>query len=607
VNEAPSAVLIADSGLDALRRQIENHPEHGNAVVSFAERIRGRRFQVLGSPVPVDGPWPWHSDWRWGKSWPRGFFRTFDAYEARDVPFDIKMPWELSRLTFVPSLLQAAAVGGGDSYRDAAVGILTEWERENPLAYSVNWHPMEASMRGICIVLMIGMLRSTGEMDLPLLNLLARMASAHGEFLARTIEYSDVRGNHYMANVVAMLVLGLALGHVYSPARRWMRFGIREFPRECGLQFLADGVNFEGSVAYHRFVTELALLGAIAMEHSGFGIPQGTKLRLHLACRYIAACRRPDGLMPNVGDNDSAIVLPWDPGSPRDPAAVLSLGAIVFNDPILRGVGDANPPSAVAWITGHAGSNKWEQLEARRDRPFCKYYPDGGVVIARSARDYLWVDVGEVGFAGRGGHGHNDLGSFELALNGYPLVVDSGSPVYSADPEQRNAFRSTGAHNTVKVDGQEIARLGGLWEIADEARPVGVRYEAAADHVTVSVEHHGFRRLPDPVVVRRTLSFSPYERILQCTDLVMARGLHLVERFLHLGVNVTANVQENRVVLACGEHCWVLTWEPRCAVSLERGWVSPEYGLLESSSVVILRNEVLGDAELVFAIAERGQ
>ncbi len=49
---------------------------------------------------------------------------------------------------------------------------------------------------------------------------------------------------------------------------------------------------------------------------------------------------------------------------------------------------------------------------------------------------------------GRGGHGHNDILSFELFLNGFNVVTDCGAYLYTASREWRNRFRSTAFHNT---------------------------------------------------------------------------------------------------------------------------------------------------------------
>jgi hypothetical protein len=53
------------------------------------------------------------------------------------------------------------------------------------------------------------------------------------------------------------------------------------------------------------------------------------------------------------------------------------------------------------------------------------------------------------------GHLHADAGSFELELDGLPLVVDSGSYLYGSDPLLRDHMRGARAHNTVIVDGVE--------------------------------------------------------------------------------------------------------------------------------------------------------
>jgi hypothetical protein len=52
----------------------------------------------------------------------------------------------------------------------------------------------------------------------------------------------------------------------------------------------------------------------------------------------------------------------------------------------------------------------------------------GGFFVMRgSARTHVFIDCGEVGMRGRGGHGHNDVLSFELMLDGLNVITDSGA------------------------------------------------------------------------------------------------------------------------------------------------------------------------------------
>ena len=87
----------------------------------------------------------------------------------------------------------------------------------------------------------------------------------------------------------------------------------------------------------------------------------------------------------------------------------------------------------------------------------CKHlaYPDTGIFIIKSDRLHLVVSAGPVGQNGNGGHGHNDKLSFELTVDGEELFLDPGTYLYTAIPEERNRFRSSLAHNTVIVRGEE--------------------------------------------------------------------------------------------------------------------------------------------------------
>jgi hypothetical protein len=64
------------------------------------------------------------------------------------------------------------------------------------------------------------------------------------------------------------------------------------------------------------------------------------------------------------------------------------------------------------------------------------------------------IDCDAVSPSYQPGHTHCDMLSYELALDGRPVFVDTG--VYDYEPSAERAWsRSTRAHNTVGVDGAE--------------------------------------------------------------------------------------------------------------------------------------------------------
>jgi len=596
--------LIAQGGGLALLTACERDLLNGEALIATAQRVRRREFEILGSILPREGPWPWHADWRFDHAWPPAYFRSYSHYETgRPCPYDVKYPWELSRLGFVPLLMQAAALDPPGDWFDCATAILEDWARENPLAHAVTWDPMEASMRAIALVCALGM-ALTLTPELPLVDQLLRLLCAHGEFIWRTVEYSDVRGNHYTANLVALLLLGLSVQNAYPSAKSWTSHAASAIPPEIERQMLADGVNFEKSLSYHRLVTELFVMAMIAMERAGLPFPTRTRDRLNAACTYSAVCTRPDGLTPNVGDNDSARALLFDPSDPRDHRPLIGLGALLFQDRSLKSA-VSRMPAAAAWLLGRTAISDWEKLGAERP-PEVTHFSDGGVVVVRSGDGYLWFDVGEVGLAGRGGHGHNDLLSFELVVDGVPLVVDPGCPTYTADREQRNLFRSTGYHNTLRIDGQELAPMSGWWRIGNDALPSDIAVAWDGSRGSVHAAHGGYLRLDDPVSHKRGVTFSPRAGVFECTDILRCGGRHRVERHLHLSPDVAVTVGARSARLSCQGRAWSMRWDGPSTLSVENGVVSRNYGLAEPASILVLSDTIHGDTELRFSIVRNG-
>src|SRR6185369_5072558 len=205
--------------------------------------------------------------------------------------------------------------------------------------------------------------------------------------------------------------------------------------------------------------------------------------------------------------------------------------------------------------------------------------------VLRSRFAHVVVDCGAVGFGNRGGHGHNDILSFELFLNGFNVVTDCGAYLYTASREWRNRFRGTAFHNTVQVDDEELNRFLGpdaLWQLHYDAVPVEPVMRQAEGVDCFHGGHRGYERLPDPVGHTRTITVDAHEpRVLVC-DRITGRTEHqLVWRF-HLDPKVAASRDGYDVRLTHGKAAvWLLpsAAAPRLELSLEAGWVSPSYGV----------------------------
>jgi uncharacterized heparinase superfamily protein len=189
---------------------------------------------------------------------------------------------------------------------------------------------------------------------------------------------------------------------------------------------------------------------------------------------------------------------------------------------------------------------------------------------------------------GIGGHGHNDVLSFDLWAAGAPLLVDSGTFTYTADPAARQYMRSTAAHNAVRVDGEETSRLAGerwLWQISNDAHPAveGWSTSAGADLLTVS--HDGYTRLRQPVVHRRSFRLDKQRQVWRIHDELEGSGEHLVELFFHPAVPEASEEGAIRLRAPRGD---VLLFPPSgLSLRREQGWLSRGYGHREAATVLV--------------------
>jgi uncharacterized heparinase superfamily protein len=220
-------------------------------------------------------------------------------------------------------------------------------------------------------------------------------------------------------------------------------------------------------------------------------------------------------------------------------------------------------------------------------------FPDGGFYVLRTPDAHLIVDCGDVGMRGRGGHGHNDILSFELFLNGFNVVTDCGAYLYTASREWRNLFRSTAFHNTLQVDGEELNRFVGadaLWQLHNDATPAGVLMRLGERVDSFRGGHSGYARLAAPIAHARQWIADKHAPCVLIRDRLEGRGTHaLVWRF-HLDPAVAARQEGCDVCLTCGgKTVWLLPDETAAlfAFSIEPGWVSPSYGVKLPGSVLV--------------------
>jgi Heparinase II/III-like protein/Heparinase II/III N-terminus len=542
-------------------------------LLERAERILAHRFELLGSgPTELGAEIDWQRDFKSGRRWP-------DAHISR-VPTvlgggsDIKVPWELARCQHLPLLAAAHRVRGERRFLDELGAQLSSFVAANPVEYGAPWScTMDVAIRAAnwlaALCLAMPAARDADWLEPALASLLL-----HCRFIRAHLEWGEVRGNHYLSDIVGLL-LACAPFSASDEGRAWATWATEQLEREMRHQVRADGCDHEASIPYHRLVAELFVCATHAADALCPGsLSDEYRERLALMLEFTCDYTRPDGLAPQIGDADDGRFLPLG-GYGADPRDHRHLFAQADRE----------------WRPGRAHAA----------------YPHGGFYVMRHGELYAIVRCGDVGLAGVGAHAHNDQLSFELALGEQPLIVDPGSYVYTADAAARNEFRSTLAHSTLSVGGREQNRLRSdyLFNLPDETRARCVSFDADGPSATFVGEHEGFSTPAHAVRHRRELRFDGRAAVVHVEDAVRgARGEQLTWSFPLAPGEARADGSRALARLPAGE----LSLEADgAALTVEDGWISPSYGVRVAAPVIRAQRLASDDEDLTRFTLTAGQ
>jgi hypothetical protein len=202
--------------------------------------------------------------------------------------------------------------------------------------------------------------------------------------------------------------------------------------------------------------------------------------------------------------------------------------------------------------------------------------------------EVLVFHCGAVGPAHCAGHAHADSLSFIFYAGGVVRIADPGVYEYPAGP-WRSYFRSTGAHNTIRLDGCDSTLFSGSFRVGERAEATVQFWEVTPGREQVLASHNGYRRLPGRPVHWRRVRRVGREWCLD--DEITGRGRHLVELRFHLpGAVVAADSEGARAEYADGWRLRLRVDACRASeVAVEHGWHSPDWKTKEPCPVLVYR------------------
>lgn len=570
----------------------ELFPDSIESARSEAEQILAHRITLYDRVHDLGERIDWHCDPYSGVRWPLEHSTRSPLILAAGA--DVRVVWELSRLQHLVTMGRAYALTNDERCAEEFVLQLASWNEQNPPRFGPNWKvAMEAAIRAVNIITALEMFRGSPHVDDRAIQLILKMLLAHGRFIRANLEFSyRAASNHYLSDLIGLFAIGTAVPE-FNEAAAWVSYSTERLLRELDRQVFADGVDYEGTTGYHRLVLEIFALFFTLSRERGIQIAPRYRDRLEAMFDFVRHYSKPDGTAPLIGDSDDGRLIKFKPRPANDHSYLMTLGAIMFES------GKFKPSSSLdeeaLWWFGNKGYETIAGLVAGEE-PGSQAFPKAQIFIQRATTQhgplYAIIDCGDHGTGGRGSHAHSDALSLEVFAFNRTFLRDPGTFVYTASEEDRNLFRSTAYHNTVRIDREEISQTREGWPFAFAAnvRPKVNLWKSDSERDVLDAEHYSYNRLAAPVTHRRIVTLDKRKGHWTIEDIFTGEGRHLVEFFFNFdsGLDVALDDHKRATVIGNGTTFSIVPASvPGLEAKIEPRWVSPAFKTRLSSSAII--------------------
>ncbi len=418
--------------------------------------------------------------------------------------------------------------------------LIKRWIRENPPGIGCGWQSYPLSLR---IVNWIKWLL-TGNLATKAMR---HSLSVQVCYLRRRLEY-HLLGNHLLANAKALIFAGCYFQG--KEADHWLNLGLKIYQRQLREQILADGGHFERSPMYHSLILE-DLLDVINVLHT-YALPTPDYLcqSINAMFTWLQAMIHPDGEIAFFNDS----TLQQAPTF----AELLAYAKQLGSQPKLTPISPATTLAQTGFVRVALDSN------------------------------VLLLDTGSVGPAYLPGHAHAGTLSFELSLAKQRVLVNSGTSCYQLNT-LRAYQRSTAAHNTLSIDGENSSEVWHRFRVGRRARVFAVNVEHNQDDtVVVEATHNGYQHLGN-VIHHRRWRVSADE--MEISDEITGEGVHDVRLWYHLHPTCkVAQIKGNTVIitttLASDRHI-VMVLPEDVDISVQPSEYYPQFGVAVANQTIV--------------------
>jgi len=577
--------FFSAEAIDGILAQLRKRfPAQMGEIVRRADQICRHRFELLGyENLDYGNPIDWHFDGVHGKHAPRKSFHQVQYLAFAEVG-DSKVTWELNRHQHLVALAKASRLTGNRRYADEILRQWRQWQSDNPYPVGINWaSSLEVSFRSLSWLWTYHLLQ--GLPGIPdFREEWLRSLALHGRHMERYLSTYFSPNTHLLGEGVGLFFLGVLCPEL-AASERWKALGWQIVVREAERQVQADGFHFEQSTYYHVYALDFFLHSTILATLNNIPVPASLESTLGNMLTALCLLSRA-GPPPRFGDDDGGRL--FDPSRNRNDDLLdpLATGAILFERGDYK-FAASDLREETIWLLGVEGAQRWDHLDSTRPSMDSAALSSAGLYLLSAPQPptQLVLHAGPQGTQS-GGHSHSDALSVCLQSNGRSLLQDPGTYQYVGDGNDRDRFRSTEMHNTLRVDGANQAETATpfSWKRLTQAK--AEQWTQGKDFDLMVASHDGYQRLASPVTHRRW-ALSLKNGVYLIRDVVEGQGKHQLDISWHLGQDLqllkegvfrAKGASQGLALLPAQGHGW--------AEEVRKEYCSPVYGQKAAMTVL---------------------
>ena len=580
-------------------------------VEADADKVCDGQFSFLGLDTVLADPIDWHADPKSGYRWTPQFHADVDFSFCREGGSDVKYVWELSRQDYLIECAVASRLTKNQRYANRVGQLVGSWIDSNPYLEGIHWSSaIEVAVRAMNWIWAYQLCRDqkylTPEEHLDWIKAFYQ----HGSYLHRHISYYYSPNNHIIAEATGLFLLGCFFPE-FDESEAWRIHGWKVLEDFFAQQYYDDGGSTEQATFYHNYCLGFLILAVLVRQARDEPVPEKLKQTIERGLNFTLWMTRGDGTVPRIGDADNARAFCFGKIPLYDFRNLLAIGSIMFEREDMKFSAGKFYEDAL-WLFGPEGHTKFQNLIARSSQEKTASFPASGYYVMRSGWNeqdsHLAFDCGSLA-AGlhtsaipSSAHGHSDLLSFTLAIDGKPVLVDGGFYTYDEDPVWHRYFREASAHNTILVDGASHANYhpSNAWSSVAVPGPLRSHSSTLFDYCESS--HAGFFGVAPPVTHRRGI-FYDRDRTWLILDHLTGEGARSVEAYFHLAPSTVSPLSNRSGLLIQTESGVEVEFEvtnwPDVQVEVieggdgpEGGWIGTGYGFRQRAPVIRIWGEV---------------